>query len=64
MDLLRASGLVDKSGKPIHRREPVLPPAALAYAKKIVESRRLSIKFLKKAGIIERPGKASRVHYR
>jgi len=57
MDLLRASGLVDKHGR-IKRREPVLPPAARAYAKKIVESRRLSIKFLKEAGIIERPRKA------
>lgn len=42
------------------RREPVLPEKALAYAAKIVKSRRLSIQFLKKAGIIERPGKLHR----
>ena len=39
------------------RREPVLSQKALAYAAKIVKSRRLSIKFLQEAGIIVRPGK-------
>jgi hypothetical protein len=39
---------------------PVLPKAARDYAKKVVSSRAESIKFLKKAGIIERPGKLAR----
>jgi hypothetical protein len=39
---------------------PVLPKAALAYARKIVKGPRLSIKFLKKAGIIEKPRKLAR----
>jgi hypothetical protein len=38
----------------------VLSKAALAYAKKIEGNRRLAIKFLKEAGIIERPGKLHR----
>ena len=57
--MLRAHGVVDKRGK-IIPREPVLSKKALAYAAKIVKSRRLSIKFLKKSGIIERPGKLAR----
>jgi hypothetical protein len=41
-------------------RAPVLSEAALAYAKKIEGNRELAIEFLKKAGIIERPGKLAR----
>jgi hypothetical protein len=44
-------------------REPVLSKTARAYAKKIESNRRLAIKFLKEAGIIERPGRLSK-HYR
>jgi hypothetical protein len=57
--MLIAHGFLDKHGKPI-LRDPVLSEKALAYAAKIVKSRKLSIKFLKKAGIIERPGKLHR----
>jgi hypothetical protein len=41
-------------------REPVLSEAALAYAKKIESDRKLDIGFLKRAGIIERPGLLSK----
>ena len=41
-------------------RPPVLSKAAQAYAKKVGASRELSIKFLKEAGIIEKPGKLAR----
>jgi hypothetical protein len=41
----------------------VLPEKARTYAKKVAASRELSIKFLKEAGIIEKPGKLAR-HYR
>ena len=41
-------------------RPPVLSKAARAYAKKVEGSRKLSIKFLKEAGIIEKPGKLAR----
>jgi hypothetical protein len=41
-------------------RPPVLSKAALAYAKKVEGNRELAIKFLKKAGIIEKPGKLAR----
>jgi hypothetical protein len=41
-------------------RPPVLSEAALAYAKKIEKDPKLAIEFLKKAGIIERPGKLAR----
>lgn len=58
-DFLRAHGVVDKHGKLIPR-EPVLSKKALAYAAKIVKSKRLSIKFLTDAVIIERPGKLHR----
>jgi hypothetical protein len=37
-----------------------LSEKALALAAKIVKSKRLSIRFLKKAGFIERPGKLHR----
>lgn len=39
---------------------PVLSKAALVYAKTIEGNRRLAIEFLRKAGIIEKPGKLSR----
>jgi hypothetical protein len=42
------------------RREPVLSEKALAFAAKMVKSRRLSIKFLMEGGFIERPGKLHR----
>ena len=42
------------------RQEPVLSEKALALAAKIGKSKRLSIRFLKKAGFIERPGKLHR----
>jgi ribosomal protein S25 len=61
-DLLISTGVVDKHGKLIPR-EPVLSEKALAYAAKIVKSRRLSIKFLKEAGIIERPGRLARPYH-
>ncbi|MBS0422612.1 MAG: hypothetical protein JSR66_33200 [Proteobacteria bacterium] len=53
---LQAWGVVDKGGKLIPR-EPVLSKKALAYAKKLASNRGLAIAFLKRAGIIERPGK-------
>jgi hypothetical protein len=39
---------------------PVLSDAARAYAKKVRGDRRLAIKFLKEAGIIEKPGVLAR----
>jgi hypothetical protein len=39
---------------------PVLSKAVLAYARKIEGNRALALKFLKEAGIIERPGKLAR----
>lgn len=42
------------------RREPVLSEKALAFAAKMVKSRRLSIKFLMDGGFIERPGRLHR----
>lgn len=47
----------------ISAQPPVLSKKARAYAKKVEGSRQLSIKFLKEAGIIEKPGKFAR-HYR
>jgi len=44
----------------VSTRPAVLPEAARAYAKKVVASRRLSIKFLREAGIIEKPGVLAR----
>jgi hypothetical protein len=41
-------------------RPAVLPEAARAYAKKVAASRRLSVKFLTEAGIIEKPGVLAR----
>ena len=38
----------------------VLPPAARAYAKKVESNRQRAIEFLKKAGIIDRPGTLAR----
>ncbi len=46
--------------RPVQADPPVLPKEARAYARKIERSRRLSIKFLKEAGIIEKPGRLSR----
>jgi hypothetical protein len=48
---------------PASGRGDVLPEKARTYAKKVAASRELSIKFLKEAGIIEKPGKLAR-HYR
>jgi hypothetical protein len=47
----------------VSARSIVLPERARTYAKKVAASRELSIKFLKEAGIIEKPGKLTR-HYR
>jgi hypothetical protein len=41
-------------------RHAVLPPAARAYAKKIAANRQRAIKFLKEAGIIDKPGTLAR----
>ena len=43
-----------------YHREPVLSKAARAYARKVEGNRELAIRFLKKAGIIEKPGKLAR----
>ena len=53
---LQAWGVVDKNGK-LMLREPVLSKKALAYGKKLASNKGLAIAFLKRAGIIERPGK-------
>jgi hypothetical protein len=45
---------------PSSARSDVLPEKARTYAKKVAASRELSIKFLKEAGIIEKPGKLAR----
>ena len=45
---------------PASTRSDVLPEKARTYAKKVAASRELSIKFLKEAGIIEKPGKLAR----
>lgn len=42
------------------KREPVLSPRALAYARKITRNRKLAIDFLKRHGFIERPGRLAR----
>lgn len=39
---------------------PVLSEAARAYAKKVRGDRKLAVKFLKEAGIIEKPGVLAR----
>ncbi|MGH9622970.1 MAG: hypothetical protein ACRD4G_01360 [Bryobacteraceae bacterium] len=44
----------------IRAQPPVLSDAARAYAKKVRGDRKLAIKFLKEAGIIERPGVLAR----
>jgi hypothetical protein len=49
-----------KKRRRISAQPPVLPKATRAYAKKVEASRELSIKFLKEAGIIEKPGKLAR----
>ena len=46
--------------RPLRADPPVLSKTARAYAKRVAGSRRLSIKFLKEAGIIEKPGKLAR----
>jgi hypothetical protein len=45
---------------PMLDRPAVLSPAARAYAKKVANNRRLAIKFLKNAGIIDKPGTLAR----
>jgi hypothetical protein len=45
---------------PMSGRYAVLPPAARAYAKKIAANRQRAIKFLKEAGIIDKPGTLAR----
>ena len=45
---------------PMSDRPAVLSPAARAYAKKVANNRRLAIKFLKNAGIIDKPGTLAR----
>lgn len=44
----------------VRAHPPVLSDAARAYAKKVRGDRRLAIKFLKEAGIIEKPGVLAR----
>jgi hypothetical protein len=44
----------------VSARPPVLSKAARAHAKKVEGNRALAIKFLKRAGIIEKPGKLAR----
>ena len=44
----------------VSARPPVLSKAARAQAKKVEGNRELAIKFLKRAGIIEKPGKLAR----
>jgi hypothetical protein len=46
----------------IRANPPVLPDAALAYARKVEHSRKLSIPFLKEAGIFEKPGVLARAY--
>ena len=41
---------------PMSGRPVVLSPAARAYTKKIAGNRRRALKFLKEAGIIDKPG--------
>ena len=41
---------------PMSGRPAVLSPVARAYAKKIASNRKSAIKFLKEAGIIDKPG--------
>jgi hypothetical protein len=57
----RATVPVTRSKKPrFPARPPVLSKAVRAYAKKIEGNRALAIDFLKRAGIIEKPGKLAR----
>jgi hypothetical protein len=44
----------------IQAHPPVLSDAARAYAKKVRGNRKLSVKFPKEAGIIEKPGVLAR----
>jgi hypothetical protein len=53
------SGRIAKK-HPMSDRPTALSQAARAYAKKIAGHRRLAIEFLKKAGIIDRPGVLAR----
>lgn len=46
--------------QPLSARPAVLSPAARAYAKKIEGNRQRAIEFLKKAGIIDKPGTLAR----
>jgi hypothetical protein len=45
---------------PMPCRPAVLSPAARAYAKKVTGNRQRAIKFLKEAGIIDKPGTLAR----
>lgn len=44
----------------VSARPAVLPETARAYAKRVAGSRQLAAKFLKEAGIIEKPGTLAR----
>jgi len=44
----------------IQAHPPALSDAARAYAKKVRGNRKLAVKFLKEAGIIEKPGVLAR----
>ena len=44
-------------------REPILSPKARAIARKISSDRKLSIKFLKKIGLLTASGKPSPLYY-
>ncbi|MFL6603976.1 MAG: hypothetical protein ACJ8R9_21975 [Steroidobacteraceae bacterium] len=58
--LIVADDSISQEWSVVMARPPVLPPAARAYARKIEGNRELAIRFLKEAGIIEKPGKLAR----
>lgn len=51
---------VGPKNRSLQAQPPVLSEVARAYAKKVRGDRKLAVKFLKEAGIIEKPGVLAR----